>query len=388
MPGRVVALAVAVVLAGAAPAPAASWSPQATVIPSGAAAASLRSVSCPTARFCVAVGAAGPNFAPDSALAERWNGATWVVDPVPSPAGGQAMELRDVSCYSRGDCLAVGTARSAANSFGPLAEHWDGSRWTARTPASPPGAVRADLRAVSCPRRRACIAVGVAYFPGPGRYVVSRPLVERWGGSGWTVEPASDPDSSDLSLDDVSCSSRVACTAVGYHVKPGAGQVPLVERSEGGAWTIQDTPAIPDQVYNQFSGVSCPHHRFCEAVGYVGTTTTTRGIAERWDGTAWTLEATPGPLSGPSQLLGVTCAPRGRCSAVGEVLGTPTGTELLLAERRTPRGWVVEPAPLPAAGSDGRLWGVSCSGGGSCTAVGVWGTGSLGPRPLAERRSR
>jgi hypothetical protein len=270
----------------------------------------------------------------------------------------------------------------------PVAEHWDGTRWNVLTPASPPGALRTDLRAVSCPRRRGCIAVGVAYFPGPGRFAVPRPLVERWSGAGWTVQPASDPGSTDLSLDDVSCSHIDVCTAVGYYHKPGTGQVPLVERRDGGAWAVQETPAIPDQVYNQFSGVSCPSRRFCEAVGFVTTSTTTSGIAERWDGTSWTLEPTPGPLSGPSQLLGVTCGPRGRCSAVGTVLENPTGNERPLAERRTPAGWSVEPTPLPPGGIFGRLWSVSCSGGGSCTAVGWWGTGSPGLRPLAERRSR
>ena len=256
--------------------------------------------------------------------------------------------------------------------------------WSPQNPATPGGALGASLRSVSCPAARLCIAVGTsgpAFDPGAA-------LVERWNGSAWAIEPTADPGASNLSLEDVSCSAPDACTAVGFADKAGTGQVALVERWDGRAWTLQDTPAIAGRVYAQLSGVSCPRRRFCEAVGYVSTSTEFRAIAERLDGAAWRLEPTPGPLSGPSQLLGVTCGRRGRCSAVGAVDTSPTGSEVPLAERRTATGWVVERAPLPAGGADGRLWGVSCSGGGSCTAAGLWTTASPGLRPLAERRSR
>jgi hypothetical protein len=281
--------------------------------------------------------------------------------------------------------MAVGSYVSATNASTAFAERWDGSRWTLLVPAAPPGALGTDLHGVSCVARRACVAVGVA-FP-PGRFVPPQPLAESWDGSAWTIQGVGDPAASDLSLDDVSCSAGDACTAVGLYTKPAGGQVPLVERWDGRAWAIQDTPAIAGQVYNQFSGVSCPRRRFCEAVGFVSTSMTTQGIAERWDGTGWNVEPTPGPLSGPGQLLGVTCGPRGRCSAVGEALTSPTGNELPLLERRTPAGWQVETGSLPAGGTFGRLWGVSCSGHGRCTSVGWWGTGLAGLQPLAERRA-
>jgi hypothetical protein len=235
----------------------------------------------PDGPFCVAVGTTGPTFAPGSALVQRWNGSSWVMAPIPPPPGARSAELRDVSCHSRRSCLAMGTAGTLANTSAAFAEHWDGSRWTVLAPATPPGALGTQLHGVSCPQRRTCVAVGTAYFPGPGRFALARPLIERWTGSGWAVEPTSDLGSSNVSLDDVSCSAGDACTAVGYYDKTGTGQVPLVERWDGAAWRIQDTPAIPDQVHNQFSGVSCPRRRFCEAVGYVTTSTTTHGIAER-----------------------------------------------------------------------------------------------------------
>ena len=353
---RVLACAVIATVAGTAPASAATWSPQATAVPAGAVATTLRSVSCPAVRFCVAVGTTGPTFSPETALVERWNGATWALDPVPPSPGGRVGELKDVACTSTRRCVAVGTEGNASAGF---ALRWDGSRWTRLPPpAAPSGALGTELRGVSCVGRRVCVAAGVAYFP-LGRYEVPRPLVERWDGSAWRIQPAPDPGGSWLSVDDVSCSSGDACTTVGYVAPQTGGEVPLVERWDGRAWTLQVAPVVPDQHDHRLSGVSCPRRRFCEAVGFATTTRTTQGTAERWDGGGWHLEPVPGPLPGPSQLLGVTCAPRGRCSAVGEALTSPTGNELPLFERRTAAGWRVEPGRLPAGGVFGRLWGVA-----------------------------
>ena len=95
--------------------------------------------------------------------------------------------------------------------------------------------------------------------------------------------------------------------------------------------------------------------------------------------------AVPGPLPGPSQLLGVTCAPAAGARRSGRRWPHRPGTAPAL---RAPdrRGVAGRARPLPAGGIFGRLWGVSCSGAGRCTSVGWWGTASPGLRPLAERR--
>src|SRR5215469_10607801 len=96
-------LAVLVVLTGGLPAAASAatagrvsstvaWTIQATPLPRGATNGYLASVSCTSAAGCTAVGShyqqTGPrNQVRGGALAERWTGGSWRLEPVPSPPG-------------------------------------------------------------------------------------------------------------------------------------------------------------------------------------------------------------------------------------------------------------------------------------------------------------
>jgi hypothetical protein len=158
-------------------------------------------------------------------LAERWNGVRWSLQRFSVPLDS---ELRSVSCVSRDACTAVGT--SSSKDGGPvgrrmLVETWNGSTWSIQ-PAPTPRGVRAivdtdtgqDGQGVACASRRACTAFGdfVSHTsPGsPGPFYSS--FVERWNGSRWAIQQlATPPGARGLSLSAVSCPSRSACTAVG-----------------------------------------------------------------------------------------------------------------------------------------------------------------------------
>ena len=60
-------------------------------------------MSCATATACTATG-----IADVSAVAEKWNGGTWTIEPTPSPANAQEDGLNGVSCTAPGTCTAVG----------------------------------------------------------------------------------------------------------------------------------------------------------------------------------------------------------------------------------------------------------------------------------------
>jgi hypothetical protein len=66
-------------------------------------------------------------------LAERWNGASWSIVPVPAAVVTSTpisyQELRAVAATSAGDAWAVGSY-SAGTEVDVLLEHWDGSSWT------------------------------------------------------------------------------------------------------------------------------------------------------------------------------------------------------------------------------------------------------------------
>src|SRR6202030_1256015 len=86
----------------------------------------------------------------------------------------------------------------------------------------------------------------------------------------------------------VSCPSKDACTAVGL-ADPGvtSGSTDLAERWNGTAWSVQNMPAAPQG--GSLVLVSCPTATACTAVGR----TSTGFFAEGWNGSAWSSRGTP-----------------------------------------------------------------------------------------------
>jgi hypothetical protein len=108
-------------------------------------------------------------------------------------------------------------------------------------------------------------------------------LAERWNGTRWSIERTLDPGGSvGSSLAGVSCTSTATCTAVGsINLLPPGTPGSLAERWEGSRWSLQTTPS-PRQ-FNQVEqsellSVSCPSRRMCVAAG----TSDKGGLVDRW----------------------------------------------------------------------------------------------------------
>ena len=119
------------------------------------------------------------------ALAERWNGREWTTVPVRS-VGTRVSELDATSARTPADVWAVGSFQTGAESFQPLAEHFDGKGWS--VVLTPRVRGTAGLSGVAARSREDAWAVGAHEVP-PG----TRPLVEHWNGVGWTVVPVPRP---------------------------------------------------------------------------------------------------------------------------------------------------------------------------------------------------
>lgn len=98
--------------------------------PGWAGSAGLGDVSCPTDTFCMAVGTFTDAQDNGHTAAARWDGSGWAVMTTGN-FPGQYAGLSNVSCPSARFCLALGGLQSAAGSGPgrPLAERWDGSGW-------------------------------------------------------------------------------------------------------------------------------------------------------------------------------------------------------------------------------------------------------------------
>src|SRR6516164_9397963 len=263
------------------------WAIQATPSPRKAKLSLLFGVSCSSPSACTAVGQAVSNQGASTPLAERWNGTQWRIQATPNPPVGNGA-LFGVACTSSSACNAVGSSNS-----GTLAEHWNGTRW--RIQATPsPSAGGGFLASVACASASACTAVGSSN---------SGTLAEHWNGTAWRIQRTPNPSGAQFSfLNAVSCTSASACTAAGgYGNNSSPPQVlPLAERWDGTRWHIQRTPNPSGAQFSFLNAVSCTSAsacttpRSCMAVGGARSLSGIGGyLAERWNGTRWSLLRTP-----------------------------------------------------------------------------------------------
>jgi hypothetical protein len=249
------------------------------------------------------------------------------------------------------------------------------------------GTVYAVLGSVSCARATECFAAG-SFIPGAlgNQY---RPLIERFNGTRWSVAPAAVP-ARPVQLFGVSCASATDCVAVGTEYSHLLGAT-FAEHWNGTQWTVTPVPVPPNAKDSELNGVSCTGDGSCMAVGVenFNTDRTPAAIAERWDGTRWTVVPVPGPASSVSILTGVSCAAASDCTADGGYAPLPGGyPESTLTEHWNGTGWRIVPSPDPAHARLSALFAVSCPPGGGCLATGDFFTvsqGNYNSHNLAER---
>jgi hypothetical protein len=310
-------------------------------------------VSCATTTRCTLVGFYHDPDLGNQALAMDFSLRWQDVSPVPVVSVNGS--LGSVSCWSPQSCIAVGFDSSAE----PFVEAWSGGSWYTQIVPKPKVT---DLNAVSCPAKSNCLAVGSIVRNG-----VAQTLAEHWNGISWTIQRTPNPAESPRSfLLGVSCTSKSACTAVGFATRVGH-QVALAERWNGKNWQIEATPSPKGKESIQLNSVSCTSSKACTAVG----TYVIGKFAETWNGTSWKLHAVPTPTGGTQAVLeAVSCTSAKACTAVGQF--NRGGKTLPLAERWNGISW--KPQHAVPGGTSSAFSSVSCTAANVCTAVGNAGS--------------
>jgi hypothetical protein len=368
--------------------PALRWSIQATPNPAGATAAILQSVSCSSRSACTAVGYWVSVSDPSpSALVERWDGATWSIQPTSTPRRSTVNLLSSVSCPTARLCLAVGLEIVGSNVDRGLSETWTGSHWTVVPIAAPPNAAGSDLAGVSCSSSTSCVAVG-SYVVGNQQH---RPLAEVWNGTVWAVAPMPNPHAENGSnATAVSCIGATACMATAEYAFGDVDQSIYSLRWDGGSWARAKQPNPKGQFANFETSASCSSVSACTSIGF-WTDNGPLALAERWNGTRWVRQPVPRPRhSVQSAFGGVSCATDVVCMAVGTSSASsnsiPTTT---LAERWEDAVWTVVPTPNPSGAEFSTLAGVACPSPTFCVAVGdAYNSATRTDSSLAEAYSR
>jgi hypothetical protein len=269
-----------------------AWSIQAIGNPKGTLNTFLNSVSCGSPSLCFAVGDQNDNTdLTAGVLLEKWNGTNWTVQPpLPEPAGAAAIGIGAVSCVSPSDCTAVGVA--ALNNFTQqttLAEHWDGQGWSIEPAPALGTSDQPVLNSVSC-AGAACMAAGTI-FTSAGE----APLAEQFNGTKWSVTTLATPaGASGLAVRGLACTSTSNCYAVGATGTSTGGSVTLIERWNGTSWAVVSSPNAAGD--NTLNGISCTSTQSCMAVGRASTSATTQAtLAMRLAAGHWTITPTPSP---------------------------------------------------------------------------------------------
>lgn len=333
-----------------------------------AAVGALVGISCSSPTACTAVGSVSAN---GMVLAERWDGTQWAVQP--APRGSVAGEsLGGVSCPTRRFCVAVGS-RNQRRSKG-LVELWRGSRWAIKRTrvGGVPARAHDSLTGVSCVSAKACVAVGAG-------------ITGTWNGSRWSLRALKHHRT--VVLGAVSCRSVEACVAV------GAGtDHPYWARWNGRRWAVHRMPDFAAGLGGFPNGgalpsISCTSAMACIAVGgYSGDNAPGGSLAVRLRGHRWSLQPLPASASGGADLEGVSCTAPGDCTAVGDALPNSeafTAPAFTLAVHWNGRTWSTEQTPSQLTATFAEFKGISCASPSACTAVGFY-DGENGQEPFAE----
>ena len=334
----------------------------------------LTSASCATTTSCVGVGVVHNSQTSFRTLAEQKNGGIWTVTPSPSP--GTDSFLSGVSCVTTKSCVAVG-GHDNGTGEDTLVESWNGTTWTITPSPNPNNA--ASLNGVSCVSTHWCVAVG-GYEVMPCKYSLGRTLIETWNGTKWSIVSSPNTNSTcdaTTVLQEVSCLSPNFCAAVGYNRDEvsDVGRT-ITEMWNGSKWTLVASPNPAggnSTIFPDLKSVSCVASTDCFAVGNTrnpgdgapGDAT----FIEHWNGTTWAMSPSPNPNNSTNdsdQLNGVSCATTSVCIAVGHVLNQHTQTETVLIERWDGNDW-----SIGLNHSSGSLSGVSCPSTTTCVVVGT-----------------
>jgi hypothetical protein len=358
--------------------------PQAAVPPPSSAVTGLHLVTSPTVSRSIltattaiaandiwAVGFANLAPNPQTLLAEHWNGSSWSVVATPNPAGAAGgSQFHGVAAAASNDVWAVGQTLTFDNTTGytwhPLVEHWNGSTWS--IVATPTLAGSGELNAVTVISANNVWAVGGLGSGNSGN------LIEHWDGMSWSVVAAPN-NSTNGALLGVSGTLATDIWAVGRSQRH-----PNVEvlHFDGQTWS---NVAAPNPFFDSvLTGVTALAPKNVWAVGEtnVGPIQT---LVEHWDGTSWSVVPSPNPNGGSTNgnnlLSGIAAVSATDIWAVGYTTDPNTGIQRTLTEHWDGTTWSVIASPNATSASN-TLAGATALSSGTVVAVGTAYNGGTG----------
>lgn len=269
----------------------------------------------------------------------HWNGTGWTsyLQSNASTYGGQLSRVVEPAA---GDVWTVGARYQASGYSNPIAdlEHWTGSGFSAVTPPAGQDAFT-YLYGATALSASDIWAVGGSQ-PASGTEVS---YVIHYSGSAWSTIAAPNVAGMSTNLDAVAGSSANNVWSVGdAYGNPSTIYAPLAEHWNGTSWSIVATPGRSGQS-GRLNAVTAVSPSDAWAVGETVKGSTYAALVEHWNGTLWQIVPSPDPHGGSIFLLGVTAVSANEVWAVGEV-SKGAKNVLALAMRWNGKAWKIVPS--------------------------------------------
>ncbi len=179
----------------------------------------------------------------------------------------------------------------------------------------------------------------------------------------------------DNHLESVSCVSASWCVAVGQFENGDGYNQTLIELWDGSNWTIQASPNPSSTDNNYLESVSCVSESWCVAVGSFEDGGTNQTLILEWDGASWSIQLSPNVSpTETNELYSVSCLSVSFCVAVGDHYN---GNFLqTLVQTWDGTNWSIQTSANTSNTETNYLFSVSCLSASSCVAVGaIWRSG-------------
>ncbi|MEO5951668.1 MAG: hypothetical protein ABIQ44_04285, partial [Chloroflexia bacterium] len=231
--------------------------------------------------------------AENKSLTLHWNGVQWLV--VSSPSLGYASYLFDVDYASTNDVWALGYYSQARIDF-TFVLHWDGTQWS-QVMSPNPGFNEGDahLRSMDIIAANDIWAVGDIVRP---QGIADETLALHWNGTAWSIVTTPGMPNEDNYLSAVSGVSSSDVWAVGYYTSGAVDHnLTLTMHWNGSAWSIAASPNPEPDFVNRLEVVLALAPNNVWAMGYSKYSTYVNDprnfLIMHWDGTQWSLSAPP-----------------------------------------------------------------------------------------------
>ena len=284
----------------------------------------IKSVSCTSPTFCVAVGYFTDTSSKQEGFISIYNGAVWQDSRFVFPTSitnfydPTGEEINSVSCTSTTFCVAAGRYFTDQDEVA-FVSVYNGTTWEVSDQGPPSTWSSSDAVSVSCTSLTFCAAIG-EYFYSTYLY---RQFVSTFNGKLWDYKEFTLPIGSSSMLSKISCTSSIFCVAGGsYFSDKSSGNTPdavFLSFFNGSKWVAKQIK-LPRTHGPGINSVSCTSSTFCVASIRFDTNDappTVGHVSVVYDGTKLTSMLSKGKSTFTDPPYAVSCTTAKFCAEYG-----------------------------------------------------------------------